>query len=108
MGADRTYEAPYDKPKMLGNLLNGLIRRKGIAEESSVGGLADTWKKCCDERVAAKSYVRRQKGDLLEIAVTNGAILEELTGFLKHDLLKQMQQAHPESDIKSLKFVRIQ
>lgn len=102
------YEAPYDKPKALGSLLNGLIRRKGIAEESSVGGLADTWKNCCDERVAAKSYVRRQKGDLLEIAVTNGAILEELTGFLKHDLLVQMQQAHPESDIKSLKFVRIQ
>lgn len=102
------YEAPYDKPKTLGGLLNGLIRRKGIAEESSVGGLADTWKKCCDERVAAKSFVRRQKGDLLEIAVTNGAILEELTGFLKHDLLIQMQQAHPESDIKSLRFVRIQ
>lgn len=101
-------DAPFDKPKALGSLLNGLIRRRGIAEESTVSGLADTWKNCCDERVAAKSYVRRQKGDILEIAVTNGAILEELTGFLKHDLLLQMQQAHPESNINSLKFVRIQ
>lgn len=101
-------DAPFDKPKALGSLLNGLIRRRGIAEESSVGGLASTWKSCCDKRVAAKSYVRKQKGDILEIAVTNGAILEELTGFLKHDLLLQMQQAHPESNINSLKFVRIQ
>lgn len=100
--------ASFDKPKALGSLLNGLIRRRGIAEETTFGGLATTWKNCCDERVAAKSYVRKQKGDILEIAVTNGAILEELTGFLKHDLLRQIQQAHPESNINSLKFVRIQ
>lgn len=95
------------KPARLGNLLGNLIRTKGIAEQSSVQHLEDIWKKAAGDRIAAKSYVKRLRSGVLEITVSNGAVLEELTCYLKHDLLESMQQQHPDPPINSLKFVRV-
>ena len=73
-----------------------------------IGGseLEDIWRTSAGERVASKSYVKRLKSGVLEIGVTNGAILEELTCYLKHELLPAIQQKHPEPPITSLKFVK--
>ncbi len=99
-------DLPFGKPVQLGQLLGNLIRKRGFAEESSRSELDDAWRTAAGERVAAKSYVRRLKSGMLEIGVTNGAILEELTCYLQHDLLPAIQKKHPELKISSLKFVK--
>ena len=100
-------DSPFQKPARLGQLLQSLVRRKGLAEQSSGQELEQLWKNTAGERVAAKSYVRKLRSGVLEVGVTNGAILEELTCYLQHELLPAMQQKHPEPPINSLKFVKV-
>ena len=98
---------PFGKPARLGQLLQNLVRKKGIAEQSAGQELNRLWKSTAGERVAAKSFVRRFRSGILEVGVTNGAILEELNCYLKHDLLPAIQQQHPEPPITSLKFIKV-
>ncbi|MEZ6132923.1 MAG: DUF721 domain-containing protein [Planctomycetaceae bacterium] len=95
------------QPARLGFVLQNLVRRKGIAEQSSGRELDELWKATAGERVAAKTFVRKFRGGVLEIAVTSGAILEELNCYLRHDLLPILQEQHPEPPITSLKFVKV-
>lgn len=95
------------KPTHLSSLLGNLVRKRGIAEESANQVLENIWKQCVTERVASKSHVKRFSNGVLEITVTNGAILEELTCYLKHEILPALQERHPEPPITSLKFVKV-
>ena len=99
-------DASAGNPTQLGRLLKSIVRRKGIAEESAHQKLNDIWKKTAGDRVAARSHVRRLRAGILEISVTNGAILEELTCYLQHELLPLVQELHPNPEIKSLKFIK--
>lgn len=94
------------QPARLGNVLNKLVRQKGIAEQSSGNELDQIWKQAAGERIAAKSFVRKLHNGVLEVCVTNGAILEELSSYLKHDLLEEVSSKHPDPPITSLKFLK--
>lgn len=94
------------QPARLGNVLNKLVRQRGIAEQSYGNVLDSIWKEVAGERIAGKSFVRKLRNGVLEISVTNGAILEELSSYLKHDLLQEVSRKHPEPPITSLKFVK--
>lgn len=96
----------YEQPSRLGHLLQRIVRSKGLAEQSSGQELNQIWKTAAGKRVAARSHVRRLRGGVLEIGVSNGTILEELRSYLQHELLTTMQQEHPEPQIKSLKFIK--
>ena len=98
--------SPFEKPAQLGQLLQNIVRRKGLAEESSGDALSKLWKQTAGERISSKSHVRRLRNGVLEIGVTNGAILEELTSYLHHELLPVLQSQHPEPKIENLKFVK--
>ncbi len=100
-------DSPFKKPMQLSHLLQNLVRKKGFAEQSSGEKLEQIWKTTAGQRVAERSFVRRLKSGVLEIGVTNGAILEELNCYLRHELLPAIQQQHPEPPIDSLKFVKV-
>ena len=100
-------DSPFGKPAQLGNILRQVVRKKGLAEESSQKELSEIWARTAGERVASKSFVRKLRSGVLEIGVSNGAILEELNCYLKHDLLPDIQKLHPDPPVTSLKFVRI-
>lgn len=97
----------FDRPSSLGRLLDLVVRRRGIAEKSGQEKLSKMWAEVAGERIGQKSYVRRQRGGVLEIGVRNGAVLEELSSYLKHDLLTEIQSKYIELKIQSLKFVRV-
>lgn len=100
-------DLPVGKPTRLGNILQRLVRKRGFAEESAKQNLDEIWNKAAGSRVASKSCVRKLRAGVLEIGVTNGTILEELTCYLQHELLPEIQQKHPNPEITSLKFVKI-
>lgn len=87
-------------------MLNRVVRQRGLAERSSHQALQDLWKSSVEARVAEKSFVRKFRAGVLEIGVTNGAILEELNSYLKHDVLETLRQKHPEPEIEIVKFVK--
>ena len=100
-------EVPFGKPAQLGHVLKQLVRKKGLAEVSAREKLDNVWKSAAGQRISSRSYVRQLRAGVLEIAVTNGAILEELTCYLKHELLPAVQQLHPQPEIHTLKFVKV-
>ena len=97
----------FDRPTSLGRLLDHVVRRRGIAEKSGQQELNSMWAAVAGERIGQRSFVRRLRGGVLEIGVRNGAVLEELSSYLKHDLLQTIQSKHSELNIQSLKFVRV-
>ncbi|MCA9048327.1 MAG: DUF721 domain-containing protein [Planctomycetaceae bacterium] len=101
-------DLPNGRPASLGQLLQTLVRRRGLAEVSAVDELDRLWKQVSGERVAAGTRVQRLRGGVLEIGVSNGTIHEELSSYLKHDLLQLLQQKYPERRIQSLRFVKVQ
>jgi len=99
-------EGAFDGPSRLGNAVSRLIRHRGLAERSRHHQLAAEWKKAVGPELAARSSVRRLRGGILEVAVSNGAALEQLRGFLHQTVLKDMQQAMPDSEIRDIRYVR--
>ena len=97
----------FGKPAQIGQLLQNLVRKRGLAEESAQKELNDIWKKAAGPRIASKTFVRRLRAGVLEVGVTNGAILEELTCYLKHDVLTAVQQVQANPPVNSLKFVKV-
>lgn len=97
----------FDRPTALGRLLDQVVRRRGIAEKSGQQELNTMWAAVAGDRIGRRSSVRRLQSGVLEIGVRNGAVLEELSSYLKHDLLNAIQSKHPEFNIQSLKFVRV-
>ncbi len=104
---DAVSESTFDRPSRLSSLLTRLVRNKGLTERSSLQELDSLWKQSAGERIASRSRVRRLNRGVLEISVSNGAILEELICYLQHDLLTALQQQLPQQSVKSLKFVRV-
>ena len=100
-------EISFDRPQQLGHLVAGIIRRRGVAERSAAAELNDIWSRVAGERIARKSSVRRLRGGVLEIGVRNGAVLEELNSFLRHDLLRELRLLLPRHRIRSVKFIRV-
>jgi|GEM_PF-299532 len=106
-GGKSVNRSSFDRPASLGRLLDVVVRRRGIAEKSGQQELDIIWAEVAGERIGQRSSVRRLRDGVLEIGVRNGAVLEELSSYLKHDLLAAIQSSHAELNIRSLKFVRV-
>ena len=100
-------EISFDRPLRLGQLVAGVVRRRGVAERSATEELNSIWSQMVGERIAGKSSVRRLRAGVLEIGVCNGAVLEELNSYLRHDLLRELRLRLPRHGIRSVKFVRM-
>ena len=97
----------FDRPASLGRLLDQVVRRHGIAEKSAHEELNRVWTEITETRISQRSNVRRLRDGVLEIGVRNGAVLEELSSYLKQDLLTEIQTRYTQLNIRSLKFVRM-
>ena len=97
----------FDRPIPLGQLLDQIVRRRGIAEKSGQQNLNRIWTATAGERIGQRSSVKRLRGGVLEVGVSSGAVLEELNSYLKQDLLSSIRTGHPELRIQALKFVRV-
>ena len=97
----------FERPAQLGHLLADIVRRRGVAEKTATRELNTLWSQVAGDRVARHSFVRKLRNGVLEIGVKNGTVLEELSSYLKHDLLQAIQNSHADRGIRSLKFVRV-
>lgn len=94
-------------PGSLKNALMRLIRSKGLANRSAAESLDAEWKRIVGPELGRRSTARKVNAGVLEIAVTNSAALEELRGFLHETVLQQMQASLPQSNIRTIKYVRV-
>ncbi len=99
-------ENAFSRPSRLGDVLSRLIRSRGLVETSAVEQLNAVWKQVAGAEIGARSTVNKLRDGVLEIAVSNGAVLEQLRSYLHQTMLEKVQAALPESQIRIIRYVR--
>ncbi len=94
-------------PGSLGNALFKLIRQKGLMNRSATDALDAEWKQIVGPELARRSNARKIKDGIVEVAVTNSAVLEELRGYMHQGVLEQLKARLPDSGIRGLRYVRV-
>ncbi len=93
-------------PASLKSAILRLIRSKGLVNRSASEALDSEWKRIVGPELGRRSTARRIRNGVVEVVVSNGAVLEELRSYLHESALAQMQASLPESNIKAIKYVR--
>ncbi len=91
-------------PQPLSAAIAELIARRGFARVQGTSQLIAIWKQVVDERTAERTKVLGLKRGVLEVGVTNSALLNELVSFQKTGLLDRLRTEHPEQKIKDIRF----
>jgi predicted nucleic acid-binding Zn ribbon protein len=94
-------------PKKLGDLLGLIMARYGYAQSAGRAELERVWKEIAGERVREHTRLGSIRRGILEVAVDSHALLADLEGFEKHDLLEKLQEKLGPQTIKGIKFRRL-
>lgn len=91
------------RAKPIGELLNHLIIRCGIAAEKSQDELNNRWQLAVGPAYAGQTRVGKLRRGILEIWVLHSSLLQELV-FAKDDYLQQLNQTPNTTKIRDLRF----
>lgn len=102
----RERSRPYDttEPDTLGSVISKLFAARGFGRVQADRQLHAAWKQTAGEDVARQTRVLGLKNGVLQIGVSNSALLSELASFRKQELLEQMKTDHAQLRLRDLKF----
>lgn len=92
------------EPQHVGKVLSELIAIKGLARVHGTEQLQQAWRAVAGDDIGCKSRVIELTRGVLNIGVSNSAVLNELAGFHKQALLEQLQQQFSHLKIREIKF----
>ena len=93
-------------PKRIGDLLGAVLARRGYGQLTAQRELEETWTRLVEKPVGERTRVGSLRRGVLEILVDNAALLAELEGFRKHELLDGLQRSLKHSTVSALRFRR--
>ncbi len=94
----------YQKsPQRIADTLSTLMARRGYAYLKSSDAREEAWKTAVGAEMAPYTRVGNIRRGVVEVTVTNSAVLQELT-FRKTELLKKITAALPDRKIRDLRF----
>ncbi len=103
----RTFTAEKTaEPHRIGKVLSELIALKGLARVHGVEQLQQAWRTVAGEEIGRQSRVLELSRGVLQIGVGNSAVLSELAGFHKQQLLQSLQERFADLKIRDIKFKR--
>ena len=91
-----------DRP--IGEIIEGLLKRKRFYEKNKYGALVDTWTGLVGEAIAGRTRISSFRDGQLVIDVDSSVLLHELAGFLKDQLLAGMQAEKGGRDVAEIRF----
>ena len=92
------------RPTQLGTVLSELIAIRGLGRVQGLAELASAWKSVVGEPYASITKVQHLRNGVLQVAVGNAALLNELSAFRHAELLRRLQTDFPDKKIRDLKF----
>ena len=90
-------------PQRIADTLSGLMARRGYAQERSTTERDMAWQQAVGGSFAKHSRPANLRRGVLEITVSNSAVMQELT-FRKKKLLKKLLEILPNLKIRDLRF----
>ena len=97
-------DVPGDAARPIGDVLKALLRRKRFLQKGKYPALTEAWAELVGEAIAARTRIRSFEEGKLTIEVTSSVLLQELSGFMKQQLLAGMQGCKGCKDVAELRF----
>ena len=95
---------PGDRARPIGDVLKALLRRKKFLQKGKYPALTQAWAELVGEAISARTRVRSFQEGKLTVEVTSSVLLQELSGFMKPQLLAGMQGCKAGKDVAELRF----
>ncbi len=92
------------EPQHVRKVLSELIALKGLARVQSTEQLQQAWRSVAGAELGRKSRVLKLTRGVLNVGVSNSALLNELAGFHKQALLEQLHQQFAHLKIQDIRF----
>jgi len=90
------------EPKRIADIVNGLLAKRGYAQLQSNEQLEASWKQAVGAMASDSKPAKIRRG-VLEVAVRNSIVLQELT-FRKRELLSKLESIYSGDAILDLRF----
>jgi predicted nucleic acid-binding Zn ribbon protein len=90
-------------PHSSADLISKLIARRGFTQELSNDALQRAWQRVVGEPFAGKTRATLVRRGNLEVLVNSSPALQQL-GFVKKQILEDLQRELPDSGIRGLRF----
>lgn len=91
------------EPQRVGNVVSQLLARSGYAQVQAADARAAAWKGTVDAATATQTRVGQLRRGVLQIHVSNSALVQELA-FQKTQLIAGLQQRLPELKLRDISF----
>ncbi|MFO8007718.1 MAG: DUF721 domain-containing protein [Candidatus Brocadiia bacterium] len=88
----------------IGQIARRILREKRAYQKGKYGALQNAWAELVGEALAARTQIRSFDGGELVVGVDSSVLLHEMNGFMKDELLRQVQQTRAGRDVASLRF----
>jgi predicted nucleic acid-binding Zn ribbon protein len=99
----RRRRVPVQHAKSMGDIVGQLLVKRGYANVQQARTLDEVWLQAVGDRFGNQTKAGQIKRGVLEVFVSNSAVLQELT-FLKAKLIKSLAQVAAEQKIRDIKF----
>ena len=90
-------------PERIADILAQLMARRGFARVQGAAAYQSAWNEAAGPLGAKHSRVGQLKRGVLEVVVSNSALIQEF-GFQKSDILKTLNRLLPDHGIKDIRF----
>lgn len=91
------------EPRSIADVLNDLESLRGFNKTNTREQLRKAWADVAGE-FASQSRALQIRAGVLHVAVSNPAVLDELSNFRKNELLSTLREKWPELRLRDLKF----
>lgn len=91
-------------PEPLAEAISRLIALRGLARSRGSEQMTNVWREVAGEHLARGTRVISFQRGILNIGVSNAALLSELVSFHQGELLGRLKREHADLKIRSLKF----
>lgn len=94
----------FEEPKPLGPAIESLIKKLGIASETWLNELSDSWESIVGKDVAAHTRPGLIQNGCLVVYVDSSAWLMELSRIAKRSMLKTLQERYTPARIRDVRL----
>ncbi len=95
------------KPRALGDVVREFLEVSGLSRRAELAHVEAAWRKVAGPEVASRTRLVPGKNRyVVTIEVGSPALLAELSGFRKRDLVARMAAELPDQLVKDIKFVQ--
>ena len=94
-----------DEPEKLGDILKRAVERPARRKRSLIARARRKWVEVAGEETARHSWPKRVRAGVLTVAVDSSALLAELAGYRRHEILRALNEGGGALGARQVKFV---